>query len=114
MEAIALLETMLQEDEAVFRYTPTEAVALNSMFKENFKEDNKLKRSRITLEVSVFIPKKGKLKNFMKMKYLKFICLEGCPDITPKDITPKDITPKDITPKADITPKGKLRTRKLR
>ena len=38
----------------------------------------------------------------------------GCPDITPKDITPKDITPKDITPKADIAPKCKLRTRKLR
>ena len=45
------------------------------------------------------------------------ICFQSkyrCPDITPKDITPKDITPKDITPKADITPKCKLRTRKLR
>ena len=51
MKAVVLLEEMLRKEGAVFRFTPTNSTALNSMFRENFLDDGKLESSRITLEV---------------------------------------------------------------
>ncbi|XP_063711837.1 uncharacterized protein LOC134840082 isoform X2 [Symsagittifera roscoffensis] len=53
LEALDTLQGVLQRDKAVFRYLPTEAMSLASMFKEEFYREGHLFHTRITLESTV-------------------------------------------------------------